>query len=183
MELYELLRKADSADVDFLGEGVRTLAQALMEVEVAAQIGAEHGQRTPGRVTHRNGYRPRDWDTRVGTVELEIPRLCQGSYFPSVLEPRRRAERALAAVVMQCHVEGVSTRRVDDVARSMGGMVAWPGTDQRLPSPVDAPTLPKGGFSIQRKTGLSPCGRRHCSRASRLTTGSRSVEVSSLQQP
>jgi putative transposase len=120
MELYELLRKADSADVDFLGEGVRTLAQALMEVEVAAQIGAEHGQRTPQRVTHRNGYRPRDWDTRVGTVELEIPRLRRGSYFPSILEPRRRAERALAAVVMQCYVEGVSTRRVDDVARSMG---------------------------------------------------------------
>jgi putative transposase len=120
MELYELLRKADSADVDFLREGVRTLAQALMEVEVAAQIGAEHSQRTPQRVTHRNGYRPRDWDTRVGTVELEIPRLRQGSYFPSILEPRRRAERALAAVVMQCYVEGVSTRRVDDVARSMG---------------------------------------------------------------
>jgi putative transposase len=120
MELYELLRKAESADVDFLREGVRTLAQALMEVEVAAQIGAEHGERTPQRATHRNGYRPRDWDTRVGTVELEIPRLRQGSYFPSILEPRRRAERALAAVVMQCYVEGVSTRRVDDVARSMG---------------------------------------------------------------
>jgi putative transposase len=120
MELYELLRKAESANVDFLREGVRTLAQALMEVEVAAQIGAEHSERTPQRVTHRNGYRPRDWDTRVGTVELEIPRLRQGSYFPSILEPRRRAERALAAVVMQCYVEGVSTRRVDDVARSMG---------------------------------------------------------------
>jgi putative transposase len=120
MELYELLRKADGADIDFLREGVRTLAQALMEVEVSTQIGAERGQRTPERVSHRNGYRPRDWDTRVGTVELEIPKLRQGSYFPSILEPRRRAERALAAVVMQCYVEGVSTRRVDDVARSMG---------------------------------------------------------------
>jgi putative transposase len=79
MELYELLCKAESADVDFLREGVRTLAQALMEVEVAAQVGAEHGERTPQRVTHRNGYRPRDWDTRVGTVGLEIPRLRQGS--------------------------------------------------------------------------------------------------------
>jgi transposase-like protein len=102
MELYELLRKADGADIDFPREGVRTLAQALMEVEVAGQIGAEHSQRTPQRVTQRNGYRPRDWDTRVGTVELEIPKLRQGSYFPSILEPRRRAERALAAVVMQC---------------------------------------------------------------------------------
>ena len=120
MELYELLRKAEGADVDFLREGVRTLAQALMEVEVAAQIGAEHSQRTPDRVTHRNGYRPRDWDTRVGTVELQVPKLRQGSYFPTLLEPRRRAERALAAVVMQCYVEGVSTRRVDDVARAMG---------------------------------------------------------------
>jgi putative transposase len=120
MELYELLRKAEGADVDFLREGVRTLAQALMELEVSAQIGAEHGQRSPERVTHRNGYRPRDWDTRVGTVELQIPKLRQGSYFPSLLEPRRRAERALAAVVMQCYVEGVSTRRVDDVARAMG---------------------------------------------------------------
>jgi transposase-like protein len=120
MELYELLRKAEGADVDFLREGVRTLAQALMELEVAAQIGATHGQRTPDRITHRNGYRARDWDTRVGTVELEIPKLRQGSYFPSLLEPRRRAERALASVVAQCYVEGVSTRRVEDVARAMG---------------------------------------------------------------
>jgi putative transposase len=120
MELYELLRKAEGADVDFLREGVQTLAQALMEVEVSARIGAERGQRTPERVTQRNGDRPRDWDTRVGTVELQVPKLRAGSYFPSLLEPRRRAERALAAVVMQCYVEGVSTRRVDDVARSMG---------------------------------------------------------------
>ena len=74
MELYELLRKAEGADVDFLREGVRTLAQALMEVEVAAQIGAEHGERAPERrLAQRNGYRPRDWDTRVGTVELQVP--------------------------------------------------------------------------------------------------------------
>jgi putative transposase len=70
MELYELLRKAEGADVDFLREVVRTLAQALMELEVAVQIGAERGQRTPDRVTHRNGYRARDLDTQVGTVEL-----------------------------------------------------------------------------------------------------------------
>jgi putative transposase len=121
MELYELLRKADGADVDFLREGVRTLAQALMEVEVAAQVGAEHGERAPERRTsQRNGYRPRPWDTRVGTVELEIPKLRHGSFFPSILEPRRRAERALASVVMACYVEGVSTRRVEDVARAMG---------------------------------------------------------------
>jgi putative transposase len=120
MELLELLSKAEGGDVDFLREGVRVLAQALMEVEVSGQIGATHGQRTPDRVAWRNGYRPREWDTRVGTVELAVPKLRQGSYFPSLLEPRRRAERALAAVVAQCYVEGVSTRRVDDVARAMG---------------------------------------------------------------
>src|SRR5262245_44588421 len=121
MELLELLSKAEGTDVDFLREGVRVLAQALMDVEVAAQIGAEYGQRAPDRrVAQRNGYRPREWDTRAGTVELAIPKLRQGSYFPSILEPRRRAERALASVVAQCYVEGVSTRRVDDIARSMG---------------------------------------------------------------
>jgi hypothetical protein len=120
MELLELLRKADGADVDFLREGVRVLAQALMDAEVSAQIGAEHGQRSPARITHRNGYRARDWDTRVGTIELDVPRVREGSYLPSFLEPRRRAERALAAVVAQCYVEGVSTRRVEDIAQAMG---------------------------------------------------------------
>jgi transposase-like protein len=120
MEPMELLRKADSADVDFLREGVRVLAQALMDAEVSAQVGAEHGQRAPQRTTHRNGYRPRDWDTRVGTIDLAVPRVRQGSYLPSFLEPRRRAERALAAVVAQCYVEGVSTRRVEDIAQAMG---------------------------------------------------------------
>ena len=120
MDLLELLRKADGADVDFLREGVRVLAQALMDAEVSAQIGAEHSQRNPERTTHRNGYRARDWDTRVGTIDLQIPRVREGSYLPSFLEPRRRAERALAAVVAQCYVEGVSTRRVEDIAQAMG---------------------------------------------------------------
>ena len=120
MELLELVSKAEGGDVDFLREGVRVLAQALMEAEVSVQIGAEHGERTPQRTTHRNGYRPRDWDTRVGTIELAVPRVRSGGFLPSILEPRRRAERALTAVVAQCYVEGVSTRRVDDVARAMG---------------------------------------------------------------
>jgi putative transposase len=120
MELLELVSKAEGGDVDFLREGVRVLAQALLEAEVSVQIGAEHGERTPQRTTHRNGYRPRDWDTRVGTIELAVPRVRSGSFLPSILEPRRRAERALTAVVAQCYVEGVSTRRVDDVARAMG---------------------------------------------------------------
>jgi transposase-like protein len=121
MELMELVRNTEGADVDFLREGVRVLAQALMEVEVTDQIGAGHGERNPeARTAQRNGYRDRGWDTRAGTVELSIPRLRTGSYFPSFLDARRRAEKALCAVVAQCYVEGVSTRRVDDVAKAMG---------------------------------------------------------------
>src|SRR5690625_4376771 len=94
--LQELLDKR-GADVDFLREAVRMLAQQLMELEVSRQIGAERHERTSERVTQRNGYRDRTWDTRVGTIDLRIPKLRQGSYFPSLLEPRRRAERALVA--------------------------------------------------------------------------------------
>lgn len=121
MELLELARNTDGAGVDFLREGVRVLAQALMDVEVTEQIGAEHGQRAPEqRTAQRNGYRDRAWDTRVGTVDLAIPRLRTGSYFPGFLDARTRAEKALCAVVAQCYIEGVSTRRVDDIARQMG---------------------------------------------------------------
>jgi putative transposase len=123
-DLLELVRKVDDdqADIDFLREGIRMLAQALMDADVTAQIGAGHGERNPhGRSTHRNGYRDRRWDTRAGSVELRIPKLREGTYYPHwLLEPRRRAEKALASVVMQAYVEGVSTRRVDDLARAMG---------------------------------------------------------------
>ena len=121
VNLLELLRKqAAGGDLDFLREAVAVLAEAVMEAEVAAQIGAGHGERSPERITRRNGYRPRRWDTRAGSIELQIPKLRQGSYFPALLEPRRRAERALLAVVQQAYVEGVSTRRVDDLVRSLG---------------------------------------------------------------
>jgi putative transposase len=120
MDLMDLLRKAETGDVDFLREGIRLLAQQLMEAEVSQLTGAERGERTPDRVTYRNGYRPRAWDTRAGSIELAVPRLRTGSYLPGFLEPRRRAERALTAVVAQAYVEGVSTRRVDDLARAMG---------------------------------------------------------------
>ena len=118
VDLLELLRKqAAGGDIDFLREAVAVLAEAVMEAEVAAQIGAGHGERSPERTTWRNGYRPRRWDTRAGSIELQIPKLRQGSYFPALLEPRRRAERALLSVVQQAYVEGVSTRRVDDLVR------------------------------------------------------------------
>ena len=121
MDLLELVRnQAEDADLDFLREAMGVLVQAIMEAEVAVQIGAEHGERSPGRLTQRNGYRPRPWDTRVGTLELQIPRVREGSYFPTLLEPRRRSERALLAVVQQAYVEGVSTRKVDALVKSLG---------------------------------------------------------------
>ena len=121
MDLLELLRKRGvNGDVDFLREALRVLMDAIMDAEVSARIGAEHGERSPDRLTYRNGYRSRAWDTRVGTMELRIPKLREGSYFPSLLEPRRRSERALLAVIQQAYVEGVSTRRVDDLVKALG---------------------------------------------------------------
>ena len=121
MALEELVRKAQlSDDVDFLREGVRALAQALMEVEVTQHIGAGRYERTPERTGERNGSRERRWDTRVGSLTLRVPRVRDGSYFPSLLEPRRRAERALVAVVQEAYVQGVSTRRVDELVQTLG---------------------------------------------------------------
>jgi transposase-like protein len=122
MALLDTLRKAMAdGDVDILREGVRVLAQAIMEAEVSELTGLPHGERDPERrLTSRNGYRERRWDTRVGSVELAIPRVRDGSYFPSLLEPRRRTERALLAVIQEAYVLGVSTRRVDDLVRTLG---------------------------------------------------------------
>ena len=95
MDLLELLRKRGmDGDVDLLREALRVLVDGIMDAEVSAQIGAERGERSPERVTYRNGYRNRTWDTRVGTMELHIPKVREGSYFPSLLEPRRRSEAA-----------------------------------------------------------------------------------------
>ena len=119
--LSELLRKAQmEGDAEFLKEGVRALSQALMEMEVEEHLGAARHERTPGRKGQRNGYRQRLWDTRVGAVELSVPRVRDSSYFPSLLEPRRRAERALSAVVQEAYVHGVSTRKVDDLVKALG---------------------------------------------------------------
>ena len=121
MTLLETLRKAGvDKDVDFLREGVKTLAEAVMELEVKDKAGAGLYERSEDRVTYRNGYRERQWDTRVGTVALEIPRLREGSYFPSLLEPRRRAEQALLSVIQEAYVLGVSTRKVEALVRSLG---------------------------------------------------------------
>ncbi|HLZ25599.1 MAG TPA: IS256 family transposase [Ktedonobacterales bacterium] len=121
MALDELLRKAQvSEDVDFLRAGVQALAQALMEAEVTQHLGAGRYERAPERTGERNGHRERRWDTRVGSIQLRVPRVRDGGYFPALLEPRRRAERALVAVVQEAYVQGVSTRRVDDLVQSLG---------------------------------------------------------------
>jgi len=106
--------------VDFLRESLTWVVQQLMEVEVSELVGAERGERSEERLTHRNGYRPRRWDTRAGEIELAIPKIRRGSYFPSFLEPRRRSEKALVAVVQQAYVCGVSTRKVDQLVESLG---------------------------------------------------------------
>ncbi len=118
MDLRELLEK--TADTDFLREMIGFTAQRLMELEVEAHTGAAHGSRNTDRLTHRNGYRAREWETRAGTVHLQIPKIRKGSYFPCFLEPRRMAEKALTAVVQEAYIQGVSTRSVDDLVQAMG---------------------------------------------------------------
>ena len=109
-----------SASPDLLREMIKGFAQRMMDAEVEIRCNAGYGEVTPERVNSRNGYRRRDWDTRAGTIELAIPRLREGSYFPEFLEHRRRAERALASVVATSYLLGVSTRRVEKLAAALG---------------------------------------------------------------
>ena len=143
---------------DFVREAVAIVARELMEAEISAEVGAGLGEVAPeARLTHRNGYRPRAWETRVGEIDLLIPKKRSGSsYFPSFLEPRRRSEQAIIAVVLEAYVNGVSTRKVDRLVEQLGidgmtkdrGLGALPGVGRagravppaavggRLPLPV-----------------------------------------------
>ena len=118
MALAELAEKG--ADVDLLREMIQFVAQRQMELDVETLCGAGYGERTAERINHRNGYRPRLWDTRAGSVDLEIPKLRKGSYFPEFLQPRRTAEKALVAVIQEAYIQGVSTRSVDELVKSFG---------------------------------------------------------------
>ncbi len=119
--LMALRKLVEKGEVDLPQEMLRAVANALMSAEADEVCGAEWGQRSSERVNQRNGYRERDWDTRAGTISLSVPKLRQGSYFPEwLLEPRRRSERALTQVIVECYVRGVSTRRVDGLVKTMG---------------------------------------------------------------
>jgi transposase-like protein len=118
LNLRSLVEK--SADADLLREMIGFAAEKLMALAVGAKTGAAHGEKTALRLAQRNGYLDRDWETRAGTVELRIPKLRTGTYFPSFLEPRRMAEKALTAVIQEAYIQGVSTRSVDDLVKAMG---------------------------------------------------------------
>ncbi len=152
MSLRTLLEK--SSDAELLREMVGFAAQRLMELEVEGLTGAAHGERSPERINYRNGYRERDWETRAGTVELRIPKLRRSSYFPGFLEPRRMAEKALAAVIQEAYIQGVSTRSVDELVKAMG--MTGISKSQSLP---------------RRRPGSAACAARSTSAYTPSSTG------------
>jgi len=135
MALVELIEQG--ADSDLVREMLAFAAERMMELEIEAKTGVPCGSRSPERLNHRNGYRERGWDTRAGRIDLAIPKLRKGSYFPSFLEPRRTAEKALAAVIQEAYVHGVSTRSVDDLVKAMGASGVSKSQVSRLVAEID----------------------------------------------
>ena len=135
MALVELIEQG--ADSDLVRDMLAFAAERMMDLEIEARTGAAAGSRSPARLNHRNGYRERGWDTRAGRIELAIPKLRKGSYFPSFLEPRRTAEKALAAVIQEAYVHGVSTRSVDDLVKAMGASGVSKSQVSRLVAEID----------------------------------------------
>src|ERR1044071_3891990 len=136
MALAELAEKG--ADVDVLRQMVQFMAQRLMEIDVEGRCGAGYDEKSEERVTSRNGYRERTWETRAGSVELKIPKLRSGSYFPEFLEPRRTAEKALTAVIQEAYIKGISTRSVDDLVKALGMSGVSKSQVSRLCEEIDA---------------------------------------------
>jgi putative transposase len=152
--LLDYLRKVGlGLEPDFLREAIRVMSELLMEMEVRQQTSAERYARSEGRTTYRNGYRERNWATRVGEIPLRIPKLRQGSYFPSLLEPRRRAEHALLSVVQQAYIEGVRTRKVDEVVKALGLSGIDKSAVSRMCRALDAVTQ---AFRERRLQGAYP---------------------------
>ena len=135
MALVELIEKR--ADTDLVREMLAFAAARLMDLEVETLTGAPAGLRSPERLNHRNGYRERAWDTRAGRIDLAIPKLRKGSYFPAFLEPRRTAEKALTAVIQEAYVHGISTRAVDDLVKAMGASGISKSQVSRLCAEID----------------------------------------------
>ncbi|BDA85897.1 IS256 family transposase [Aureimonas sp. SA4125] len=151
LPLAELFAKA--GDGDFLRTIAESVMQLLMEVDVEGMIGAGRHERTQERATYRNGYRDRSLDTRLGSLQLRIPKLRQGSYFPPFLEPRKLSEKALVAVIQEAWISGVSTRRVDDLVQAMGLSGIGKSTVSKLCKDIDERV---GGFLDRPLTGDWP---------------------------